>query len=469
MKIELLRDKVNRDAYMVTKLMNMLKRGELRLDHPLQRDAGQWGAATRDGFIATLIKDEDVDAIKVCEQLGKTGVTLWVIDGKQRITTTQMYRMGAFKLGRGVEFPIIKYQVAKMDNDGKPILNEDGEIIYEVIEYDIRGKGYEDLPCELKERIDNYKINVVKHLNCDDEEIGYHIRRYNQQSSMNSCQSGITYMDNTAKYVKSISLESKFFRDCGHYTESEKKKGVADRVVVETIMATFHLNDWKKNTKAIGTYINDHSSQQEFDTLNEELHRLEAVIKEPVGAFNSKDTFVWLALFHKFCNLGIDDGKFIKFVDEFTANLHGKEVDGYSFDNIAVNRGTKDKIVVEGKLHILEVLMMEYLKDDIQETVSAIDFIHENVQSDINDSDMELYEAILSDLSIYVGKDSKLLEERNKPSLLAMVAFSCINDTDLDNWFKNYAARHVTYIANQTENFNAMKRSFDLFCEKATA
>ena len=59
--MKLLRDKTKQDTYMCQKVLNMLKRSELRVDHPLQRRPAQWDVATKNGFIATVIKMEDCD------------------------------------------------------------------------------------------------------------------------------------------------------------------------------------------------------------------------------------------------------------------------------------------------------------------------------------------------------------------------------------------------------------------------
>ncbi|RAZ93974.1 hypothetical protein DK853_37545, partial [Klebsiella oxytoca] len=75
------RDKRVKDALMNSTIQNMFARGELRKDHPLQRKPGRWNHNERSGLIATVLKDEDMDSIKVCEQLSDTGVILWVIDG----------------------------------------------------------------------------------------------------------------------------------------------------------------------------------------------------------------------------------------------------------------------------------------------------------------------------------------------------------------------------------------------------
>ena len=184
--MDLLRDRRVKDAYMNSTIQNMLARGELRGDHPQQRKPDQWNKHDKDGLIVTVLRGEDIDSIKVCEQLTEQGVVLWVIDGLQRLTVLNSYRNGTFKLGKGIEYPILSYQRVKKDNRGKILKDEEENYVYEVNKIDLCGKGYEDLPLELKEGFDNYKIDVVKHLDCSDEEIGYHIRRYNRQSSMNA-------------------------------------------------------------------------------------------------------------------------------------------------------------------------------------------------------------------------------------------------------------------------------------------
>ena len=169
--MKLLRDKIKRDTYMVSKLSGMINRGDLRDNHPQQRKSGQWDNNTRDNFIVTVIKNEDFDPIKICEQLTDQGVVLWLIDGLQRSTTIANYKAGKFALGRKIDPYIIEYQEA--------IKGKDGEIVYQNVSYDLRGKGYKELPDKLKEDFDNCPVDIVKHLDCTDEEVGRHIVRYN--------------------------------------------------------------------------------------------------------------------------------------------------------------------------------------------------------------------------------------------------------------------------------------------------
>lgn len=465
--MELVRDKTKHDTYMNSTLQNMFKRGELRRDHPQQRKADQWDIQTRDGFVATVIKHEDIDSIKICEQLGKNGVTLWLIDGLQRLTTLEKYRNGVFKLGKSVEMPLVYYQAAKKSENDELLTDEEGNILYESVQYDLRGAGYEDLPEKLKEEFDNYPVDVVKHLDCTDEEIGYHIRRYNHQKSMNATQSSITYMDSVARYVKNISGSHRFFKDCGNYTENEKKKGVIDRVVSESVMAMFHLDNWQKQSKKMGEYLNEHACKEEFTVLEENLDRLMKIVDEEAGqVFNSKNSFIWFTLFHKFTKLGLEDHRFSGFLREFVNSLHCAELpecENESFDHLDANKSTKDKSTVIKKLRLLERLMMNYFcieggEAQAEPDLSLIRFVKENVCKNVTDEDMEQYLEVLEDLTLNVDNTSKLLDEGNKASLTALVAYSFQADIDLDDWIVDFFKRKSDYIVNQKDNYKDMKK-----------
>lgn len=128
--MDFVRDKRVKDAVMNSTVQNMFARGELRKDHPLQRKPGRWNNNERSGLIATVLKDEDIDSIKVCEQLSDTGVILWVIDGLQRLTTLNSYFNNGFKISRQIELPVITYQSVKKDKSGHIIKDEYDSYIY---------------------------------------------------------------------------------------------------------------------------------------------------------------------------------------------------------------------------------------------------------------------------------------------------------------------------------------------------
>lgn len=471
MELKVIRDKTKKDTYMCCTLLNMFRRGELRKDHPLQRKSGRWKNNARDGFIATVIKHEDVDSIKICEQIHSNNVTLWLIDGIQRLTTLENYRNGLFKLGKNLEEPIVYYQVVKTDSDGKFRKDSDGSLLYDVVECDLRGKAYKDLPVQLKECFDNFQIDVVKHLDCTDKQVGYHIRRYNRQSTMNANETGVTYMDEVAKYVKPIADNNKFFKDFGCYKETEKKNSVLYRIVAESVMAMFYLDDWKKRAEAISTYLSDHATKQQFDILNENLNRLQKIVTDETSVlFNTKNSFIWFALFERFKRYGVEDKKFGEFLYRFKNDLCSRPLNDFnnnSFKEFDTQKATKDKRVVIQKLNMLETLLKEFLgiSGDLadEEEIDVLDFVRQNVNSSITQDDFDDYYSMLD---VYdIDKTSKLLDWQNEPSLISLIAYSFINDIDLDDWIRNYFKINDSYLVNQKDNFLHMKQDLNKYLQ----
>ncbi len=475
MELKLVRDKTKKDTYMCCTLLNLFRRGELRKDHPLQRKSGRWQTNARDGFIATVIKHEDVDSIKICEQIRNDNVTLWLIDGIQRLTTLENYKNGTFKLGKTVEYPIVYYQVAKTNDKGEVATDQNGGLSYDIIEFDLRGKAYKDLPVQLKERFDNFQIDVVKHLDCTDEEVGYHIRRYNRQSTMNANEVGVTYMDAAAKYVKPIADNNKFFKDFGSYKESEKKNSVLYRIVAESVMAMFYLDDWKKKSEQMSRYLSNHATKREFDILDANLNRLQGVVTESTSIlFNAKNSFIWFALFERFKKYGVEDKRFGEFLLSFVTELqqkHLEEFGGISFVEFDSQKGTKDKKVVIQKLNMLETLLKEFLGissndeefTDRDEEVDVYEFVKENVSQSVTQEDIDDYYSMLD---VYdIDKASKLLDWQNEPSLISLIAYSFINDIDLDDWIRNYFKINDSYLVNQKDNFLHMKQDLNKYLQ----
>ena len=455
------RDKTKKDTYMVKTLLNMFKRKQIDKNHPLQRKPDQWTDEAQSGLVGSVIKGEDIDSIKICEQIiSSTEFILWLIDGLQRLTVLESYRNNAFKIGKSLEMPYVYYQKE----------NEDGEM--ETIKYDLRGRYFNDLPEELQDAFDSYAIDVVKHLDCSDEEVAYHIGRYNRQTSMNTNQKNILPMYKVAGFIKKISDNNVFFEECGSYTEIEIRKGIVDRVVSESIMTMFHLDNWTKG-KTMSKFLNENATQKEFEIFESELDRLSKIIdKKTTGKlFNSKNSFIWFAAFHKFTRYGVDDSKFKDFLIAFQNDLHSKtfeEYDNDSFDTYENNKSTKDKKVVLAKLDILDKLMREYLnieetENDEFEESSVLDFVKNNVNPDTTEEDIEEYEEFYEDdLKIEVDNSSKLLEESNTKSMLALIAYVMNSNIKLNafkKWLVDFFDQNNTYKTNQTENYIYMRNS----------
>ena len=456
-------EKTKRDFHSTKYYINALDKETVRTDHPLQRSSGQWSEEYRDGLIGTILKNEDIPYIVICEQILDDVIKNYLIDGIQRITTIYNYGRNAFKLGSKVENPFVEYEIIKKDDEGNNLRDENGELIRETVVCDIRGKYYRDLPKELQEVFDEYQVMEVKHLNCSDERIGYEIRRYNHTKNMGASQSGITYLNtNIAEQVKDITNHT-FFKDMGNFTKTEKKNDTFSRIILESIMATYFLDKWKSPLKDICVFMNESLDNNMLSTFRNQLDEIVSVMSDEVNEmFTSKNSFLWFVTYNKFTKLGLEPERFIEFMEEFNKNLANKDWNGETFTEL--NKvSTKKKNLIIVKLQLLEEFMYEFLhinKVDLEE-VDTLDFIKENVNSDTIQEDIDFYNDILNDLTLNVNNNTQLLEEHNIPSLLAIVAYSCKEDINIDDWFVDFFKNNNTYIRNQKENYLKMKTSLE--------
>lgn len=479
--MKLLRDKIKRDTYMVSKLSGMINRGDLRDNHPQQRKSGQWDNTTRDNFIVTVIKNEDFDPIKICEQLTEQGIVLWLIDGLQRSTTIANYKAGKFALGKKIDPCVIEYQEA--------IKGEDGSFTYENVSYDLRGKGYKDLPEKLKEDFDNCPVNIVKHLDCTDEEVGRHIVRYNSGRPMVVAQKISAYMHNTAKYVKELSGHA-FFNDCANYSPTADKNGTVDKVVSEAVMGLNFFKSWNKEAQKIGKYLNDNATKDMFDNFGIYLDRLLEVVTPETGKlFSSKNALIWFLLFDRFSKKGFSDDNFQLFLEKYEdikkikvevsheyelIKGSGEYINKLSFAELDGCKSTKDKGVIEDKLYILETLMNQFLHNEQSEEIvdnrdiTVEDIIKDYANNAVTNDDVELYEMMANDFSETIEDiNSEFLSEVNRPSFVALVWYADhIGKSQLLNdWLPMYEKTQDLLI-DQKLNFVHMKNNFEQYIKK---
>lgn len=424
-----------------------------------------------DGLIVTILTDDYIPPIILAEE---DSSQLDIVDGGSRTAAFMMFRYGNYKISSSVENSVIPYK--------KKIKDEDGNIIWEDAIFDIRGKTHDQMPDELKKKFDGYQLETVIHENCDKKRIATYIKRYNEHSSMNANQKAFTYIDKFAGRINKI-VESSFFINNKVYTDNDKNKGFIERIVVETVMCMNHFDNWKTQPKTAYKYLNDNSTENEFDDLESNLRRLENIVaSDIIDIFNKKDSFIFLTLFDKFTKLGIDDIQFAEFLREFKSNLResSKNQKGLLFDEIDKDVSTKDKRVVSDKLDMLERLMLAFLhsgKAREEETVSAEinittteneSFIADVLNMDMEKviDEMEVYNETLDSLTEKTIRDgSKLLNIENRKSLLALVAYSYERDVDLDEWLEQYAAKNNMYFPDQRKNFLHMKKDFINYIE----
>ena len=445
-------------SYSIESISKQLKKKRIRDDHILQRHSGQWKAFAKSELISDILRGKSLTQIIISEEI-KNGLRMqWLIDGKQRCTTLDDFLHDGFVISKNVKNYNIKYQTTKVDEDGNEMLNEDGFTEMEFREFDIRGKKFSQLPEELQDIFKDRQIPVLYNMNCTKKDIADDIARFNRSRPMNKAQNGWLGLDESfAEFVENIAKMQFFQTDFSgsSYTNNNHTSGAIRRIIVESIMVSDFINDFNKDFNKMCEYLSDEASDSNFTEFYSLVERLTAICNETtVNIFNAKDSLLWFGLFSTLAKVCNDDIKYIEFINEFNQTLHSKKINEKSFDDLN-GKSTKDKNVVIDKMKHLESLMMDYLHinpEDL-EKVDVLDFVKKNVDSNITQEDINDYEGDLEILSLDVDNKNKLLEEKNKPSLIAIIAYSYKNDEEIDHWFKHFFDNNNTYICCQKENY----------------
>ncbi len=444
------------------KMMDM----DIRSDADVQRMSGAWNNAMMNELVVSVLNGDYIPPVILGQEKNSQA---WIIDGLQRSTALMMFRHGNYRISTSVEEPIISYRAKVYSAEGEVCIDGNGDVCWEDREFDLRRKTYSQMPEELRKIFDEYQVETVIHENYDMQQISRLVRRYNFHKPMNVSQRAFTFCDKYARKIRDI-LKQGFFIEA-KYTKAERKNGTLERVIMESVMCMFHLDNWKKSNQ-IGAYINEHAKMEEFNILESYIARLENIVTDDTyRLFTSRDSFLLFSLFHKFTCLGLDDNKFFEFLHAFKNGLCDKEVDGKVF--YEKGRSLKERAVIEEKLDMLETLMCECLdvskpeaKFDLEK---ALAFVRENVVPFATKEDIEQYAEVLDSLIEKSNCGAKLLEAENRLSLVGVVAYSFENDVDLDNWIVDYCSRNDSYISDQKENYVHMKNDLQQFMKDADA
>lgn len=539
--MKLIRDKVKEEIYMCKKVCDMAERGDLRSDYVLQREADQWDKVDRDNFIVTVLLNEDFDAIKICEELTPTGVTLWIIDGLQKYSYISGFKAGSFRLGKNIDPEEITYQEAKKDENGSFVRDEDDNIVYEEVTFDLRNKGYKDLPAKLKENFDDCPVKIVKHLDCTPEEMARHLRRYNRGAKMKPAQILLTRMLNVGKQIKDLSAHD-FWSDRAMIKESNRKNGKVNQLMAEIVMGLNFWDDWTRNTTKLGEYLNKNATDEVFENSRKILDDLMEITTVQIGEklFSEKNILIWVMFFNQCIKNGISKevyGEFLNNFDSYNSvkvelSHEYKIIKGsdetfskVTWNELDESKSTKDRGIIEDKLHILHTLMDKFLEDngievasqdaentdsvevandsteipESQETTETknaveqeentvvedesntneedivstddpkdsipedelVEFVKQNTELNVDSEDIGLYKDLIEDT---VPVTSPLYQKCYK-ALIAMMAKTCEMDKDdeFSDWVQKHKNDNANFSNSQRVNYLYFMRDFDKY------
>lgn len=270
-------------------------------------------------------------------------------------------------------------------------------------------------------------------------------------------------------------------------------------------MTVFHIDDWKKNPQRMCEYLNDNSCIEEFTKIEEFFDRIGTYSdkldnREVSELFTPKDICVWLAVFNNFNKYGLDDSKFGEFLNKFVANMEDTLINDISWEDLCVNKNTKDKSIIEQKINHITYLMEEYLhinkKEIVEDTTEiteegaseienntmssneddetdsniseqntgssdVLQFIQDNV-GEVTEDDVCDYEDFLED----TVRISSPIYQNCKLALTAIAAYAYKNDKDTEfgEFISDYQNKKTDFSPSQKVNYIYIKKDFDDYC-----
>ncbi len=432
------------------------------------------------GIGVTILTGDYLPPLILAEvPLNEDIVQKYIVDGLQRTTALMQIRYGNHKFTGAIEDSEIEYQEKQVDENGKFLKDDDGNFVWEKKTFDIKNKTYDDFPKELKKRFDNYQLRIATYQNCDMKKVSKLVRKLNVQRGMNTSQRALTWIPTYARKIKNIADEG-FFKNSIEYSDTARKNGEYMQSVCRSVMNVFHFDDYKRGAKEICDYLEDNSNIEEFNTIHEYFQRIEAACKDTCkDILVKKDIPVWLTVFSKFVESGLQDSKFADFIHELSGKLHSKDVNGVSYDSLNKESGTTDKKLVVAKINTYTALMNEFFttetnsteveNDNIEENEqdnseeTTLSFVQENVNPDATEEDIDEY----TDLVDYCFNHNQIkidipLYQKCQMALIALMAYACKNnrEDDFEKWIKTYQ-NQTNFSLSQKDNYTYMKESMN--------
>ena len=389
-------------------IISDIKGGKLITSHPLQRYSDMWSKEQQGNLIRRVLHDGRFLPILICTQYDEYGCEVrYLIDGVQRMTTFESYMNDEFAISKNtidyiVDYDGILYETKelasgkfalKRDRNKKliPILDENGNVQRRVQSIDVRGLKYSELPPELQEKINNYKVSVELKLECTDEDIQVEILDYNSGTKMNDAQIGKNRLGaEFARIVIELSNHPFIKNKCG-FTPDNFKKGVIDRAINEALMlVNFGAENWVTSHKDLCRKLSNWITTEHTDKMREMFDELDRIMpelnkdvpeeKEILDYLTLKEFFVVMANYHYFRDCGYKSECYIQFLREFVTetsyikNIPTGEVDENdedifdSFRNIYM-QGSKQKGNIESRLEVMNNMLDEFLAENCADMV----------------------------------------------------------------------------------------------------
>lgn len=229
-------------------LMLQIKNGKLNLDHPVQRQASQWGLRSQEMLLMSLAQGVIVNAIVIAEKDGEC----FCLDGKQRLSTLYSF-------------------LCKPDD---PKFNPKLKVF---------GRSFAELDDATKDAIDGSNINVITYANCSEKEIFELFERYNNGVALSGSQKSRSYC--TIALLSRINelLNSHFISEVCNLTKGSILKSEPETMLVQSAMIVSGFLFKSFAQKEVDRYLNEVEEKDimaAFDIIEEHIQILDSIVSE---------------------------------------------------------------------------------------------------------------------------------------------------------------------------------------------
>lgn len=354
--------KIRKQTYSLDQYLKLMQNETIRTDQECQRLSGQWNPNMVNELISTVLTGNYIPPVILGEETVNGITRQWIIDGLQRSSSLLLFKYGNKRITRNVDEFMVTYQRKMLDKDGNVKRDAGNEIIWESVEFDIRNKTYNQLPEELQDRFNEYQIETVIHQDCDTTEISKLVKKFNNHVAMNVNQKAFTYIDNFATEIRKIT-QNRFFLDIYSGGAKDKINGKFERIVGDMVLLCNYPDEYRKETRKNFEWLNENASLYDFESIDRLLIRLTnslEITEEIKELFNSKHAHLFVAAFKEFIKNGRSDNEFGRFLEWFVNGGCGTEINGKTWNDLSVDRSSRDISVVLGKLNYLVSLTNQY-------------------------------------------------------------------------------------------------------------
>ena len=246
----------------------------LSFDHQIQRKSEIWSNAQKSLLIHSMLANYPVPNIYVLredseqvDEKKKPIFNYYVMDGKQRLTSTLSYIWGDFPL-----------------DDNIP------DIIVEDTEYQIAGKYFCDLEEPVQYEIRRYKFEIIAFEDCSNREIEEIFFRLNNSTALTKSQIAKAKIGVELAGMVNQMLGSRFFTTSCNFTGAQLKASDDQRCLLQGMMlldtnyvANFELKDFSENS------ILEYSESIRENYSDRQSNMLKSAIQYLTDAFPEKN------------------------------------------------------------------------------------------------------------------------------------------------------------------------------------